>query len=144
MTSAAPSSRLAAVKPVPAAGDLSSDTTFVTLPDPVGHHMLVALPTMKEQTEKGIFIPAVTNERERAAAVVGTVLAMGSTCYQDKRRFPNGEPWCKAGDSVMFSRYSGMRFKSKDIESGDLVEYRMLADDQIVGTVPDGAIVEGL
>jgi co-chaperonin GroES (HSP10) len=125
------------------ATDLASDTEMVILPDPVGHYMLVALPTFEEQTKSGIIIPGVVTERERAATVVGTVLAMGGTCYTDKTRFP-GEPWCKLGDTVMFSRYQGMRFKSMDRETGGMVEYRMLTDDQIVATVPVGAVVGGL
>jgi co-chaperonin GroES (HSP10) len=123
--------------------DLDSDTEMVILPDPVGHFMLIALPTMAEQTAGGIIIPTAVNERERAASVVGTVLAMGPSCYKDRQRFPDGA-WCKEGDKVLFSRYQGMRFKSKDIESGEMVEYRMLADDAITGTVPDGADVGGL
>lgn len=120
-----------------------SDTELVILPEPVGHHMLIALPTMAEMTAGGIIIPHVTNERERAAAVVGKVLAMGKSCYKDTARFPDGA-WCATGDTVMFTRYQGVRFKSKDPESGELVEYRMMADDQIIGTVPKGATVEGL
>lgn len=122
---------------------LEQDTTMVILPDPVGYSMLVALPTPAQQTAGGIYIPDTVNDRERAAAVVGTVIAMGKDCYLDQRKFPNG-PWCKVGDTVMFARYSGMRFKTTDLESGDLVEYRMLSDDQIVGTVPEGAEVGGL
>jgi len=132
--------------PVTAAGprsDLDSDTEMVILPDPVGHFMLIALPTLAEMTAGGIIIPHAVNERERAASVVGTVLAMGKSCYKDKARFPDG-PWCKEGDKVLFSRYQGMRFKSKDTVSGEMVEYRMLADDAIVGVAPIGANVGGL
>jgi co-chaperonin GroES (HSP10) len=134
--------------------DLDSDTEMVILPDPVGHYMLIALPTMAEQTKGGIIIPTAVNERERAASVVGTVLAMGPMCYKDPKRFgifdPGTEkwtlmpPWCKENDKVMFSRYQGQRFKSLDKVSGEMVEYRMLADDAITGTVPDGAEVGGL
>ncbi len=118
-------------------------TEMVTLPDPVGYHMLVALPTLEQQTKSGIIIPEAVTERERAATVVGTVLAMGPDCYRDAKKFPNGA-WCKVGDNVLFSRYQGMRFRSKDTETGDMVEYRMLSDDGIVGTVPEGAEVGGL
>jgi co-chaperonin GroES (HSP10) len=116
---------------------------MVVLPDPVGYHMLVALPTLEQQTALGIIIPEAVVERERAATVVGTVLAMGPDCYKDTKKFPNGA-WCKTGDNVLFSRYQGMRFKSKDPETGGMVEYRMLSDDGIVGTVPEGAEVGGL
>lgn len=118
-------------------------TELVILPDPVGYHMLVALPTLEQQTANGIIIPESVTERERAATVVGTVLAMGPDCYKDTKKFPNGA-WCKTGDNVLFSRYQGMRFKSKDPETGGMVEYRMLSDDGIVGTVPEGAEVGGL
>ena len=131
------------IQPPRLRSDLDSDTEMVVLPDPVGHFMLIALPTMAEQTAGGIIIPTAVNERERAASVVGTVLAMGPSCYKDRQRFPDGA-WCEEGDKVLFSRYQGMRFKSKDIESGEMVEYRMLADDAITGTVPDGADVGGL
>jgi co-chaperonin GroES (HSP10) len=131
------------IQPPAPRSDLDSDTEMVILPDPVGHFMLIALPTMAEQTAGGIIIPHAVNERERAASVVGTVLAMGPSCYKDRARFPDGA-WCKEGDKVLFSRYQGMRFKSKDVESGEMVEYRMLADDGITGTVPEGADVGGL
>lgn len=152
MTDAAPklsATSAVAAKPIPRLDTVLGqtrkelDTELVQLPDPVGYHMLVALPTMAKQTAAGIFIPDVVNERERAAAVVGVVLAMGPDCYKDAKKFPHGA-WCKTGDTVLFSRYQGMRFKSKDPESGDMVEYRMLTDDGIVGTVPEGAEVGGL
>lgn len=140
-----PSLRLSALGETQSASatDMISDTEMVILPDPVGHHMLVALPTLEEQTKSGIIIPTMVTERERAATVVGTVLAMGKDCYQDKSRFPGG-PWCQEGDTVLFSRYAGMRFKSQDAETGAMVEYRMLTDDGIVATVPVGAKVGGL
>lgn len=119
------------------------DTTLVILPDPVGHHMLVALPTIEQKTKSGIIIPTAVTERERAATVVGYVIAMGDDCYKDVKRFPNGA-WCKTGDTVLFSRYQGMRFVSQDTETGEMVEYRMLSDDGIVGTVPEGAKVGAL
>lgn len=135
-------------------GAVNTDTELVILPDPTGWRLLIALPTMAEKTAAGIYIPEVVNERERAATVVGRVLAMGSLCYQDPKKFGiwngrNGDeaafvlqaPWCKVGDTVLFSRYSGMRFRARDPESEDMVEYRMLNDDEIMGTVPDGAAV---
>jgi co-chaperonin GroES (HSP10) len=125
-------------------GAVNTDTELVILPDPVGWRMLIALPTPAEMTAGGIIIPIDVNERERAATVVGRVLAMGDLCYKDARRFRDGAPWCKLGDVVLFSRYSGMRFKSKDPETGAMVEYRMLNDDEIVGTVPAGAAVGAL
>lgn len=133
------------------------DLGMMHAPDPVGHFMLVALPEVEVRTASGIYIPETVSDRERAASVVGTVIAMGPDCYLDpepklpstipastpvtilaaRPRFPSG-PWCKIGDTVLFSRYAGKRFK---IEG---VEFRMLSDDEITATIPDGAKVGGL
>lgn len=141
----------------------SEDLGMMTAPDPVGHFMLVALPEVEARTASGIYIPETVTDRERAASVVGTVIEMGPDCYRDPEpkipqelvilaangvpvnitiltsppRFPSG-PWCKIGDTVLFSRYAGKRFK---IEG---VEFRMLADDEITATIPIGAKVGGL
>lgn len=133
-------------------GAVNADTELVILPDPVGWRLLVALPTPRQMAAAGVYIPDDVNVRERAATVVGQVLAMGGLCYKDPKKYGvwNGagfalpEPWCVVGDTVLFSRYSGMRFRAKDAESGDMVEYRMLNDDEIVGTVPAGAAVGAL
>jgi co-chaperonin GroES (HSP10) len=133
------------------------DLGMMHAPDPVGHFMLVALPEIEVRTKSGIYIPETVSDRERAASVVGTVIAMGPDCYVDaepkmpkdlppgtpitvlasRPRFPSG-PWCKIGDTVLFSRYAGKRFK---IEG---VEFRMLSDDEITATIPAGANVGGL
>jgi co-chaperonin GroES (HSP10) len=112
------------------------------VPDPVGHYMLIALPDIAEQTGGGVLLVEEYRDRERAASVIGTVMALGADCYQGTypsgaQRFPSG-PWCKKGDTVIFGRYAGHRFRV----SG--VEFRLLADDAIVGTVPTGAKVEGI
>ena len=135
----------------------SEQMDMMQAPDPVGHFMLVALPDVEIRTKSGIYIPDTVSDRERAASVVGTVIAMGPDCYKDpepklptdlppgtpvtvlaaRPRFPSG-PWCKQGDTVLFSRYAGKRFT---IEG---VEFRMLSDDEITATIPDGAKVGGL
>ena len=137
----------------------TEDLDTMHLPDPVGHFLLVALPDIEARTAKGIIIPESVTDRERAASVVGTVIDMGPDCYLDPMplmpsprnlpagatimvvapapRFPSG-PWCKRGDTVLFSRYAGKRFKSGG------VEFRMLNDDEITATIPDGAKVGGL
>lgn len=173
MNDAAPGA-VASISPAPAAGPFrkvsipkvspsgaltgqSTDTDLMHAPDPVGHFMLVALPEVEAVTAGGIHIIDTVSERERTASVIGKVIEMGPDCYRDpepvipanlppgavvnimapRPRFPSG-PWCRKGDTVLFSRYAGKRFR---IEG---VEFRMLSDDEVIATVPDGARVGGL
>jgi co-chaperonin GroES (HSP10) len=55
-------------------------------------------------------------------------MAMGSQCYKDKERYPEG-PWCKEKDWIMFARYAGSRIK---IEGGEM---RLLNDDEVLATI---------
>jgi len=135
----------------------SAQMDMMQAPDPVGHFMLVALPQLNDRTDTGVYIPETVTDRERAASVIGTVISMGPDCYVDaapklpddlppgtpvtvlaaRPRFPSG-PWCKLGDTVLFSRYAGKRFTIEGIE------FRMLSDDEITATIPKGAKVGGL
>lgn len=136
--------------------DETDELDVVHAPDPVGHFMLVALPNV--EMSKTIIVSETVTDRERAASVIGTVIAMGPDCYVDPApkvplaaiatgqpiiviapapRFPSG-PWCKIGDTVLFSRYAGKRFLIEN------VEFRMVNDDEITATIPVGAKVGGL
>lgn len=145
------------ISPEGALTGVSEDTELMHLPDPVGHFMLVALPEVEVRTAHGVYVPDSVSERERTASVVGKVIELGPDCYVDpppllpdnlpdgaivnlvaaRPRFPSG-PWCKKGDTVLFSRYAGKRFRVEG------VEFRMLTDDEVVATIPDGAHVGGL
>lgn len=109
------------------------------VPDVVGHYMLVALPE-KVEKKGNIFIPDAVAETERAATVIGHIIKQGPGCYvgvfpNGLERFPSG-PWCKPGDYVVFGRYTGHRI----LIGG--VEFRILADDQILATLDPGALKE--
>ncbi|UMO75979.1 co-chaperonin GroES [Planktothrix phage Pra-JY27] len=105
------------------------------LPDPVGYHLLVALPEVEEKTAGGIIRPDETRRREETAAIVGFVVKMGADCYADRTVFPGG-PWCKNGDWVVFRPYSGLRL----VVHGK--EFRLLKDSEIDAVVlnPAGVI----
>ena len=127
------------------------------LPEPSGYHILVALPEAEDKFDSGLVKADQTLYEEKVLATVFFVIKMGPDCYKDpepklpadlppgtpvtvisaRPRFPSG-PWCKIGDTVLFSRYAGKRFK---IEG---VEFRMLSDDEITATIPEGASVGGL
>jgi chaperonin GroES len=98
------------------------------LPKPTGWRILVLPFKMKEKTKGGVILAENTLERQQVASQVGLVLAMGSQCYKDKERYPEG-PWCKVNDWVMFARYAGSRVK---IEGGEM---RMLNDDEVLATI---------
>ena len=95
------------------------------LPKPTGWRILILPFKMKEKTKGGIFMGQDTLERQQVASQCGLVLAMGSQCYRDKERYPEG-PWCKVNDWVMFARYAGSRIK---IDGGEI---RLLNDDEVL------------
>jgi chaperonin GroES len=98
------------------------------LPKPTGWRILVLPFKMKEKTKGGVILAENTLERQQVASQVGLVLAMGSQCYKDNERYPEG-PWCKVNDWVMFARYAGSRVK---IEGGEM---RMLNEDEVLATI---------
>ena len=101
-----------------------------SMPKPAGYMVLIALPTVEENTEGGIAKAEQTIREETILSTIGLVIDMGDQAYQDPERFSTG-PWCKAGDFVMFRPNSGTRFKV----GGQ--EYRLLADDSIQAIVPN-------
>ena len=64
------------------------------LPKPTGWRLLVLPFKMKEKTKGGLVLAETTLEKQQVASQVGLVMAMGSQCYKDKERYPEG-PWCK-------------------------------------------------
>ena len=98
------------------------------LPKPTGWRLLVLPFKMKEKTKGGVILAEDTLERQQVASQVGLVMAMGSQCYKDKERYPEG-PWCKEKDWIIFARYAGSRIK---IEGGEM---RLLNDDEVLATI---------
>ena len=98
------------------------------LPNPTGWRLLVLPFKMKEKTKGGLVLAETTLEKQQVASQVGLVMAMGSQCYKDKERYPEG-PWCKVNDWVMFARYAGSRIK---IDGGEM---RLLNDDEVLATI---------
>jgi chaperonin GroES len=98
------------------------------LPKPTGWRLLVLPFKMKEKTKGGLVLAETTLEKQQVASQVGLVMAMGSQCYKDKERYPEG-PWCKEKDWIMFARYAGSRIK---IDGGEM---RLLNDDEVLATI---------
>lgn len=110
--------------------ELSDEEKAKQLPEPKGYKILCALPEVEDKFANGILKADATVRVEEHSSVVLFVLKMGSDCYQDKERFPNG-PWCKEGDFVMTRAYSGTRFKIHGRE------FRLINDDSVEAIVDD-------
>jgi co-chaperonin GroES (HSP10) len=110
-----------------------SKETLDNLPTPKGYRILISVPEIEEKTKGGIIRPDVLKSKEETASIVGQVLSMGSDCYADPDRFPEG-PYCKEGDWIMFRAYSGTRFKVGG------KEFRLINDDVVEATLknPEG------
>ena len=79
---------------------------------PLGHKILVKVDPVEETTKGGIVL--VQDERlERAASIIGTLVAVGPSAWEAFRsvdaegRWVNGAPWAKIGDRVIYSRHAG-------------------------------------
>ena len=101
------------------------------LPDPVGYHILCAIPEAEKQFDGSEIIKS--DETMRVEEVLTTVLfvvKLGPECYSDKTRFPNG-PWCKEGDFILVRPNSGSRLLIHGRE------FRLINDDVVEAVVQD-------
>ena len=109
----------------------SKDSEQATqLHEPSGYRILVGLPDIDEKTKGGVLKPDSILETEAMATVVAFVIKMGSDCYKDKERFPNGA-YCKEGDFVLIRAFQGTRFKIHG------KEFRIINDDTVEAVVDD-------
>lgn len=100
------------------------------LPEPVGYHILVALPEAEEKYDSGLIKADETRRYEEVLATVFFVVKVGPDAYKDPVKFPTG-PWCKEGDFVLARPNSGTRLKIHGRE------FRLLNDDTIEAVVDD-------
>lgn len=100
------------------------------LPIPKGYRILCAIPEAEEAFESGIIKSDETRRHDELLSTVLFVVDMGSDCYADKERFPNG-PWCKKGDFVLVRPNAGTRIVIHDRE------FRIINDDSVEAVVQD-------
>ncbi len=115
--------------------DINSVTNDPRIPKPAGHKILVMIPTAKEQTSGGIFLPEKERDLSQSASPLAYVVAVGPSAYTPHTRFPDG-PWCRPGDWVILQSYSGSRIKIK-ADDGHEYEFRIINDDVVQATVED-------
>jgi chaperonin GroES len=93
---------------------------------PLGDRVVVKPADREEKTKGGIFLPD-TASKERP--MEGTVLAAGEGRRDDSGKLiPMG---VRAGDKVLFAKYSGTEFKV------DEVEYLILSEKDILGIIQE-------
>jgi co-chaperonin GroES (HSP10) len=100
------------------------------LPKPQGYRILCAIPEAEEAFDSGILKSDETRRYDELLSTVLFVVAMGSDCYSDPERFPNG-PWCKKGDFVLVRPNAGTRIVIHDRE------FRIINDDSVEAVVED-------
>jgi len=93
---------------------------------PLADRVVIKPADREEKTKGGIYLPD-TASKERP--MEGTILAVGEGRLDDNgKRVPMT---VKAGDKVLFAKYSGTEFKIDDIE------YLILAEKDILGVVQE-------
>jgi len=92
-----------------------------------GRRLLIKADAVEKVSEGGIILN-VNEKMERAGQNIGTVVSIGHLCWAD---FEDGQPWCKVGDRVYFSRYAG-RFLADPYTKE---EYMIMNDEDVLATV---------
>ena len=100
------------------------------IPQPCGWRIVLFPLKLKGKTKGGVILTDETVEESQITTNICKVLKTGSLCYKDKERYPDG-PWCKEGDWVIITRYSGSRVK---IDGGEL---RIINEDEVLAVVDD-------
>lgn len=91
--------------------------------EPVLHRIILKLDDVESKTESGIIIPEEVTKKERKAVEVGTVVAIGSTCFKDY----GAEDVVKVGDRVVIAKYSG-----KEVRDIDETVFVVVNDEDII------------
>jgi chaperonin GroES len=92
---------------------------------PLGDRILVKRIKEEEKTKGGIIIPDTAKEKPQE----GKVMAVGKGKVADDGKLIT--PEVKAGDKILFGKYSGSEIK---LEGDDLI---VLREDDILGIITD-------
>jgi len=86
---------------------------------PLGNRIVVEIITEEETTKSGIILPDTVDKEKKAE---GKVLAIGDGEKITKLGL-------KAGDKVLFGKYSGEEVKVEE------VEYKILSDEEVLAVI---------
>jgi chaperonin GroES len=95
---------------------------------PVGERILIQPMELEEKTASGIVISTnAGREREEMSNTTGVVVELSPEAYSDR-----AEPWCKAGDTIIFAKFAGLLYKGKDGK-----KYRVIRDEDVTGVLDE-------
>jgi chaperonin GroES len=100
--------------------------------DPLDVRVLVKPDPVEQRTAGGIILAAETIEKQEAAAVDATLIAVGANAFSEAK----GNPAFIAprpGDRVMIAKYGGVQRKGADGE-----QYRVMNDIDVVAVLTEG------
>ncbi len=77
---------------------------------PSGYRVLIADEPQSETSKGGVYIPEAVLDQQRGVCMFGTVVSLGDLSYS-REDMDDFEDWCEPGSVVIFSKYSGVRFR---------------------------------
>ncbi len=89
---------------------------------PLGARVVIKALDREEKTNTGIYLPDTAKEKPQE----GKVVAVGPGKFEDGKLIPLG---VKAGDKILFGKYSGTEIKL------DGEEHLIMREDDILGVV---------
>lgn len=93
---------------------------------PAGYRLLIKPQEVEEKTAGGIYIPDQVKDKDQAAQMHSTVVAIGKDAFKE---YP--KRWCDIGDTVLTAKYIGQNVT--DPENGE--EYRLINDLDVLAVV---------
>lgn len=105
------------------------------IPEPLGYRVLIEPVQVDDCTAGGIILPEMAKKREAYMRKLGRVVAMGPSAFTGSKSVLD---WgdVAIGDWVLHNPYNGMLFRVED-GNGQIGEYRVVNDDEILMRVPD-------
>lgn len=118
------------------------DFVWVRIPEPSGWRIVVQEWAPPKKSRGGIIFADDSGDYHRAANFIGRVLAVGPTCYRHPKFTvinADGErhlqaPWCKPGQWITFSQYTGTPRTIK--HEGTEWRFRFIFDENVEGWAP--------
>lgn len=107
------------------------------MPKAVGFRILVKVKKLNKSAG-GIYYPEDLKNKQDEARLVAEVIEIGPDAFSSLKSNPSRIPWCKVGDIVYISRFSGMEFKEGTAPIYEDYNLRLINDEDILGIFEEG------